>query len=157
MIKREPECRTMAAERNNDESTTVADTKPWRFRTGNPGRRPGARNKATMAALALLEGEADALTRKAIELAKGGDTVALKLVLDRLLPKGRAIRLDLPTRTLADLDEASDVVRRALAEGTITLDEVTVLTNLLEARRRLIETTELERRLAALEAAGQER
>ena len=48
-------------------------------------------------------------------------------------------------------------MRAALAEGTITLDEVGVLTNLLEARRRLIETTELERRLAALEAAGQER
>ena len=122
-----------------------------------PAGRLGARNKATLAALALLEGEAEALTRKAIELAKGGDTVALKLVLDRLLPKGRAIRLDLPLRTLADLDEASETVRQALAAGTITLDEVGVLTNLLEARRRLIETTELERRLAALEAAGQER
>ena len=148
----------MAAERNNDESTMGAGAaKPWRFRPGNPGRPPGARNKATLAALALLEGEAEALTRKAIELAKGGDSVALKLVLDRLLPKGRAIRLDLPLRTLADLDEAAGIVREALAQGALTLDEVTVLTNLLEARRRLIETTELERRLAALEAAGQER
>ncbi len=129
----------MAAERNNDGSTTAApDTKPWRFRPGNPGRPLGARNKATMAALALLEGEAEALTRKAVELAKTGDTVALKLVLDRLLPKGRAIRLDLPLRTLADLDQAGETVRRALAAGTITLDEVGVLTNLLEARRRLI-------------------
>ena len=60
-------------------------------------------------------------------------------------------------RTLGDLDQAADTVRQALAAGTITLDEVVALTNLLEARRRLIETTELERRLAALEAAGQER
>ena len=146
----------MAAERNNDRSTTATAT-PWRFRPGNPGRPIGARNKATLAALALLEGEAEALTRKAIELALSGDSVALKLVLDRLLPKGRAIQLDLPLRTLADLGEASDTVRAALAEGTITLDEVGALTNLLEARRRLLETTELERRLAALEAAGQER
>ena len=107
--------------------------------------------------MALLEGEAEALTRKAVELAMAGDTVALKLVLDRLLPKGRAIRLDLPLRTLEDLDQAGETVREALAEGTVTLDEVGGLTNLLEARRRLIETTELERRLAALEAAGQER
>jgi len=149
----------MAAERNNDGSTAAARAaaKSRRFRPGNPGRPLGARNKATLAALALLEGEAEALTRKAVELALAGDTVALKLVLDRLLPKGRAIRLDLPLRTLADLDDAGDTVRAALAEGTITLDEVGVLTNLLEARRRLIETTELERRLAALEAAGQER
>jgi hypothetical protein len=143
-------------DRNNG-AVTEPERKPGTFQPGNPGRRPGARNRTTLAALALLEGEAEALTRKAIDLAKGGDTVALKLVLDRLLPKGRAVRLDLPLRTLDDLDQAADAVRRALAEGTITLDEVGVLTNLLEARRRLIETTELERRLAALEASGQER
>jgi hypothetical protein len=72
------------------------------FQPGNPGKKPGTRNKATMAALALLEGEGEALTRKAVELAKAGDTVALKLCLDRLLPKGRAVRIDLPTKTLAD-------------------------------------------------------
>jgi hypothetical protein len=149
----------MSEDRNNDGSTAAAGAaaKPWRFRPGNPGRKPGTRNRATLAALALLEGEAEAVTRKAVELAKGGDTVALKLVLDRLLPRGRAIRLDLPLRTLEDLGHASDTVRVALAQGALALDEVTVLTNLLEARRRLIETTELERRLAALEAAGQER
>ena len=34
-----------------------------RFTEGNPGRPPGARHRATQAALALLEGEAEALTR----------------------------------------------------------------------------------------------
>src|ERR671916_2787468 len=120
----------MIDNRNNGPDT-VAKANAGTFRPGNPGRRPGARNKATLAALALLEGEAEALTRKAVELAMAGDTVALKLVLDRLLPKGRAIRLDLPLRTLGDLDQASETVREALAEGTITLDEVGVLTNLL--------------------------
>ena len=146
----------MTDDRNNGVDTEL-ERKPGTFQPGNPGRPLGARNKATLAVLALLEGEAEALTRKAIELAKGGDTVALKLVLDRLLPKGRAIRLDLPMRTLEDLVRSSETMRRALAQGALALDEVTVLTNLLEARRRLIETTELERRLAALEAAGQER
>src|SRR5687767_14502104 len=82
--------------------------KPGTFQPGNPGKKPGSRNRATLAALALLEGERDALTRKAIELALGGDTVALKLCLERLLPKGRAVRIDLPLRTLADLDQAAD-------------------------------------------------
>jgi hypothetical protein len=80
--------------------------------------------------------------------------VALRLVLDRLLPKGRAVRLDLPLRTLADLDQATGAVAGALAEGGLALDEVAPLTGLIEARRRLLETTELERRLAALEQAG---
>ena len=55
--------------------------------SGNPlGRPKGARNRATIAAEALLDGEAEALTRKAIELALDGDTTALRLCLERLMP-----------------------------------------------------------------------
>ncbi len=43
-------------------------------RSGNPAGRPaGARNKKTLAAAVLLDGEADALTRRAVELAFAGD------------------------------------------------------------------------------------
>ena len=42
-------------------------------RSGNPGGRRGSRNKATLAAAALLAGESEALTRKAVEMALGGD------------------------------------------------------------------------------------
>ena len=56
------------------------------FTTGNAGRPKGARNKATQAVLALLEGEGEALTRKAIEMALAGDGAALRLCLDRIAP-----------------------------------------------------------------------
>src|SRR5688572_27757364 len=72
---RRPEHRTMSEDRNNDGSTAAAAgaaAKPWRFRPGNPGRKPGTRNRATLAALALLEGEAVAITRKAVKLALAG-------------------------------------------------------------------------------------
>ena len=49
-------------------------------RSGNPaGRRTGCRNKATIAAAALLGGESEALTRKAVELALVGDSTAMRL------------------------------------------------------------------------------
>ena len=49
-------------------------------RSGNPGgRRQGSRNKATLAAAALLAGESEALTRKAVEMALGGDPWTLSL------------------------------------------------------------------------------
>jgi hypothetical protein len=101
--------------------------------------------------LALLEGEGERLTRKCIEMALEGDTTAMRLCLDRILPKGRAVRLALPMKSLADLDAATGAISAALAEGSLGLDEVTALTGLVEARRKVIETTELERRIAALE------
>src|SRR4051795_2209808 len=141
---------TMTHDRNNGPDTEPPP-RPGTFRPGNPGRPAGARNRATLAAMTLLEGEAEALTRRCVELALAGDTTAMRLCLERLLPKGRAVRLQLPMRTLADLDAATETVSTALAEGAVVLDEVATLTGLIEARRRLLETAELEQRLAVLE------
>ena len=47
--------------------------------SGDPaGCRIGCRNKTTIAAAALLAGEAEALTRKAVELALVGDPTAMR-------------------------------------------------------------------------------
>ena len=68
--------------------------------SGNPaGRRVGCRNKTTIAAAALLTGEAEALTRRAVELALVGDpTGAMRLCLERILPpcRDRAVKFVLP-------------------------------------------------------------
>jgi Family of unknown function (DUF5681) len=63
-----------------------------RFRkgqSGNPaGRSRGSHNKSIEAAELLLEGEAEALTRRAVELALEGDAAALRLCLDRSCRRG---------------------------------------------------------------------
>ena len=49
--------------------------------SGNPNGKPkGTRHRVTVAAEALMEGEAEAITRKVIELAKEGDGPALRPV-----------------------------------------------------------------------------
>lgn len=69
-----------------------------RFRpgqSGNPaGRRRGTRNRATNIALALLDGEGEALTRKAIEMAHAGNETMLKLCLERIIPRARPVPVD---------------------------------------------------------------
>lgn len=68
-------------------------------RSGNPkGKKPGTRHKATMAAQELLDGESEALTRRAVDLALGGDVAALRLCLERLIPPRRdsPVNLGLP-------------------------------------------------------------
>ncbi len=71
-------------------------------RSGNPqGRPPGARNAATVIAEQLLDGEAEALTRKAIDKAEEGDMTALRLCLDRVVPprRERPVLFPLPERS----------------------------------------------------------
>ena len=123
--------------------------------SGNPMGKPlGTRNRATRAAETLLDGEAEALTRKAVEMALAGDTTALRLCLDRILSprKGRPVTLDLPAVTdAAKVQTALTRIVTAASEGEITPDEAGALTTIIEAQRRAIETVELEARLRAVE------
>src|SRR6202022_2455720 len=101
------------------------------FAKGNGGRKAGARNKSTLLAEALLRGEELELVRKAIELAKGGDAQMLKFLLDRILPKDRLVKIDLP-----DVDspgtaaEALLAIIRAVAAGGIAPAEGASVANL---------------------------
>ena len=89
-----------------------------------------------------------------VAAAKGGDMRAADILLRRVWPerKGRPVLLDLPpTETSADLGEAMGAILRAAARGELTPDEAVSIANLIETRRRTIETLELERRIATLE------
>jgi len=125
------------------------------FGPGNPGKPKGTRHKATQAALALLDGEAEALTRQAVTLALGGDTTALRLCLERIAPPRRdaPVTFDLPPmETARDAAKAAGAVLGAVAHGDLTPTEGAHIMALVETYRRTLETTELEARLAALEA-----
>ncbi|WP_284945349.1 DUF5681 domain-containing protein [Acidisoma cladoniae] len=123
--------------------------------SGNPkGRTPGTRNKTTVAIEALLDGQAEAITQKAIDLAMMGDTVALKLVLERIAPlrRGRPVRFEVPTLNRAvDITEALGSVIAAAAAGELTPEEAATLAGIYDTKRRAIETVDIERRLAAIE------
>ncbi len=127
------------------------------FAPGNTlgGRTPGSRNKTTLAVEALLEGEHEALTRKAIDKALEGDTTALRLCLDRIAPARRdaAVCFELPAiRTAEDAVTASSALLAAVAAGDVTPDEAGRVMALLTSHKQLVETCDLETRLAALEA-----
>src|ERR1700752_4197332 len=94
---------------------------------GNVSGRPkGARNRVTVAIEALLDGEAERLTRKAVELALGGDTVALKLCLDRICPTRRDRYVSFPLPPITSVRDAADImgaVAEAVGAGNITPSE----------------------------------
>jgi hypothetical protein len=126
--------------------------------SGNPSGRPrGSRNAATLAVEALLHGEAEAITRRAIEAALAGDIAAIRLIMDRVSParKSRPVQIDLPDVSDArGVAVAQATVVAAVAGGEITPDEGMALSGLLEARRKAVETEELEKRIRLLEGQG---
>lgn len=124
--------------------------------SGNPKGKPkGARHKATLAALELLDGEAEALSRKAVELALEGDTTALRLCLERIAPprKDAPVSFELPEmQTANDALAAINAIVQAVANGELTPGEASGLAGLVEAFRKTAEFEDLERRIARLEA-----
>jgi hypothetical protein len=124
------------------------------FAKGNTGRPRGARHKTTLAIQALLDGEGEALTRKAVDMALEGDTTALRLCLERVAPprKDSPVRFDLPPmESAASASAAMGAILAGVASGDLTPGEGSAIAGLVEGYRKALETTELEQRLKALE------
>ena len=123
------------------------------FVNGNPGRKSGSRNRTTVVVSALLEGEAEQLLRKAVELALAGNVAMLKFLLGRMLPCERLIKLDLPCMDSADdAVEALGAVMKAVSEGEISPSEGAAVATLINSYAQAIDQADLVKRMDALEA-----
>src|SRR6056300_570071 len=128
--------------------------KAGQFSAGNSGRPKGSHNKATIAIENLLQGQAEALTQTAVTKALAGDSVALRLCMERIAPapKDQPISFSLPKMNNAlDASEAAGSVLTAVSEGELTPIEATRVMGLIDSFRRTLELTEIEQRLHALE------
>jgi hypothetical protein len=123
--------------------------------SGNPaGKPPGTRHRATRAVQRLLEGEAEAIGRKAVEAALRGDMTAIRLVLDRVAPppRHRTVVLNLPDVSgPQDLPVALSALLRAVCAGVIAPSEAEPLARLMDAYRAALETADFDARLKRLE------
>ena len=107
-------------------------------------------NKMTILLREQLEKEGAAIIAKLIEAAKNGEAWAIKLCVGQMSP-GR-VDLELPrAETASDVARSSEAVIESAAAGELRLGEAQDFMGLLEARRRTIETAELEARVASLE------
>ena len=145
-----------------DSLVGVADPPPrdrGRFRrgeSGNPAGRPrGSRNRVTERARDLLDGASEDLVQKLIDLARGGERFALRLVMERVVPTRRDRRVEigelLATSTAGDLVTASGQVIALAASGEITLEEAQAYMKLLAHQRAAIDAADLHTRVEVLE------
>jgi hypothetical protein len=115
--------------------------------SGNPRGRPaGSRNSATLACEALLEGQAEALTQKAVEMALDGDTVALELCMERIYPPRKDKLVEFPLPPIHTARDAADVmssIMNAVATGQLTPADASELSKVVACTVKSFEAAEL--------------
>ena len=124
------------------------------FTSGNSGKPKGSRHKVTQAVEALLEGQSEALTQAAIDKALEGDTTALRLCMERILPAAKDTPIQFELSVMSNASEAAvaaQAVLKAVSEGEVTPLEGATVMGLVESYRRTLEVTELEERLLQVE------
>ena len=109
--------------------------------SGNPaGRPPGSLNKKTIAAQELLAEWAEEIVTNLCDRAMEGHGTAMRLCMDRLIPKGRdrLVAIELPViKTPEDAELALAVVTDELAAGKLTIAEVSALITAIDRMLRL--------------------
>jgi hypothetical protein len=131
-------------------------TKFQKGQSGNPAGKPkGTRNKTTVILEALLDGKAEALTKKAIEMAGNGDPAMMRLCIERLIPprKDRPINFELPALTTTqDASLAMLKILESVAKGELTPSEAGEISKVIENYAETVRLSELEARIAEMEA-----
>jgi hypothetical protein len=142
----------------------VADRMPdGKFAPGNSlgGKPKGARNRTTLAVEALMEGEAEGITRVCIDAARKGDMTAAKIVLDRVAPvrKGRPVVIPgMPVvASIDDIPRAHAALIAAVANGDVTAEEGAPLSAMLAGFTNSLDAVALKHRLDELESRLNER
>ena len=78
----------------------------------------------------------------------------MKFLLDRLLPKERLIKLDIPRMDFADeAIDAMAAINGAVAEGHITPSEGAALSSMISGYSRTLDVAELSKRIEAIEVS----
>ena len=123
------------------------------FQIGNPGRKQGSKNKATIVAASLAGAQGEEILRKAIEMAMGGNVPMMKFLLDRILPKERPIQLDLPSLDYAhdSVDAIAEIVD-AVSSGRISPREAADVAQLVSAFTRAIDQTDAQMEIDSMKS-----
>jgi len=119
------------------------------------GRPRGSRNKTSTLAQELLDSYSEPLIRKCIMMAMHGDTTAMRLCMERILPSRRELPVKigkLSTRTAEELAKASETVIEKVTAGELTPGQGQAFAEVFNRRREVLLTSDIDQRLRAMEA-----
>jgi hypothetical protein len=122
--------------------------------SGNPKGRPKGTSDKRTELRGLLQPRAHELVDKAVELALAGDTSALKLCIDRVIPAYKPKDESVPLPSMSEGANATDksqAVIASMAKGEISPADVSAIIQAITGSLKVMEIEELEERLKALE------
>lgn len=125
-----------------------------RFKPGQSGNPAGKPRGAVSERTKLLRDATPELLRKTIELAKTGDIRAIEVILDRTVPRLKTAAEPVNMAGLppdATLTQRANAVADSILAGRLDPVVGSQLLTALAGVARIIETDELEARIAALE------
>lgn len=127
--------------------------KAGRFLPGKSGN-PKGRTPEIGKVRALLEPRREELVQKAVELALEGDSIALRMCLDKLAPQPKATAEPVKVPGLCEADTLTDkaaTILNAIGVGVIPPDIGAVLISALGNIARIAELDELAARVTEIE------
>ena len=120
--------------------------------SGNPAGRPKGITDKRAQLRSLLDPHADALINKAVEMALNGDSAAMRLCVERLVP---AYRNASPSVKLPDMKgtptEKAEAVLQAMADAQLSVDDANAVLAAISQSTKIQEFDELEQRITRLE------
>lgn len=121
--------------------------------SGNPRGRPKGSKDRRTALRSLLEPHAPQLVQQAVDLALEGDTTALRMCLDRIIPAMPAESPPVEIKTKdGDLARAGEAVLAETFAGKISPSVAQQLLGSLRTQAQIVQVDDLVKRLEALEA-----
>jgi len=139
----------------NDGSPAKKRGRP--FQPGNRfgrGRPKGSPNKKTLLAQQLFEDHSPAIMARALNSSME-DPQMLRMLARYVVPKRRDTTVNigsLPMDTFDDLNRASAAILKKAASGKVGLEGARGLSEMIEKRRQVLESQNLDKRVRALES-----
>jgi hypothetical protein len=120
--------------------------------SGNKSGRPKGIKDSRVRLRELFKPHAEELIKKAVEMALGGDTTAMRLCLERFVPPMRSesepANIGEISGTLAEQGQS---IITAMGSGRLTPSQAVEMLGALASQARICEADELEKRIQALE------
>ncbi len=125
--------------------------------SGNPcGRPAGSFNRVTKIAQSLIDSDVEEIFKTLINNAKQGDPSALRLAVERILPRCQDRPIEYP---ISEINSGSDAaiaineILKGVSSGLLTPSEGQHFVGMIESAVKISEVRILEERISALELA----